>query len=125
MLFGFAYRKMIYSFILSNQDKRVSKEGIIVDIKEENNQLYLIVEAQIEDKIEKLKILCDEDKEKVKIGNQLYLLVDLNDYKKSSIDWQKEILTAQANKLKKAVDYPSFAMMIVGFVLILKGIVGF
>lgn len=122
VLFGFVYRKMIYAFILSNQDKRASKKGTIVDIKEENNQLFLIVETQIENKIERLKILCDEDKEKVKRGNQLYLRVDFNNYENSEIDWQKEILTAQAGKLKKAVDYPSLAMISVGFILIIKGL---
>lgn len=121
MILGFGYKKLLYSFIFSKQDDKIEKEGTIINIEEENDRLFLIVEALIDEKLQQIRIPYDEDKEKIKLGNSVFLQIDLSNYENSKIDWQKEILINQASKLKKAVDYPSLAMMIVGFILIIKG----
>lgn len=124
LVWGSLYQKMMKFWIYSKtgEDYRLKAEGKILDVFEEDNQFFFHIEVELNSLKQIIKVPFYEEKDKAAVGNLVYLLIDENNLENCEIDWHREMTLNQARHIKKAVKFPSYALMFTGLILIIKGL---
>lgn len=123
MLWGLLYRKGMMKLISRSEknDRRISLEGLIKNTVEKEERLWLEAEIQSEKGTEVVWVPYAEENASDLVGKLVWLLIDPDNAEKSDIDWSKEMLASQKQAVRKGITVPAGIIVLVGLLLVLRG----
>jgi len=124
IVWGFTYHQLMTRWLnpKSKEDFRLKTEGRVLDFFEQDDHMFFHVEVELNKIKQIISVPFYDEKDKMAVGNMIYLLVDESNLDHCEIDWEREMSANQSHNIKKAVLIPSYALFFVGLILIFKGI---